>query len=63
MQHVVYAKSSKVFAATSCCLLFIAMNRIKLSMRRLSTVKSQALFDTRGKCSNSIKTVCTIPGI
>ena len=52
MQHVVYAKSSKVFAATSCCLLFIAMNRIKLSMRRLSTVKSQALFDTPGKCSN-----------
>ena len=37
MQHVVYAKSSKVFAATSCCLLFIAMNRIKVSMRQLST--------------------------
>ena len=36
MQHVVYAKSSQVPTATSCCLLFIAMDRIKLSMTRLS---------------------------
>ena len=36
MQRVVYVKSSKVLTATSCCLLLIAMNRIKLSMRQLS---------------------------
>ena len=38
MQRVVYAKSLKVLTATSCCLLLIAMNRTKLSMRRLSTI-------------------------
>ena len=36
-QRVVYANSLKVFAATSCRLLFIAMNRIKILTRRLST--------------------------
>ena len=36
MQRVVYTKSSQVLAATSCYLLFIAMNRTKLSMRQLS---------------------------
>ena len=35
MQHVVYAKSLKVLTATSCCLLLIAMNRIKFSWRVL----------------------------
>ena len=35
MQRVVYMKSSKVLATTSCCLLRIAMNRIKLQMRQL----------------------------
>ena len=33
MQSVVYVKSLKVLAATSCCLLLIAMNRINLSIR------------------------------
>ena len=37
MQHVVYVKSSKV-TTTSCCLLLIAINRTKLSTRRLSTI-------------------------
>ena len=36
MQRVVYAKLSKVLTATCCCLLLIAINRIKLSMRQLS---------------------------
>ena len=31
MQRIVYAKSSKVLAATSCCLLLITMNRTKFS--------------------------------
>ena len=35
IQCVVYAKLSQVLTATSCCLLLIAMNRIKLSMRQL----------------------------
>ena len=35
MQCVVYVKLSEVLTATSCCLLLIAMNRIKLSMRQL----------------------------
>ena len=38
MQHVVYSKSSKVLAATGHCLLLIAMNIIKLLMRRLLTI-------------------------
>ena len=38
IQHVVYAKSSKVLAATSRCLLLIVMNIIKLLMRRLLTI-------------------------
>ena len=56
MQRVVYAKLLKVFAATSYCLLFIAMNRInlKLSTRRLSTSLKSFLISpgTPGKCSN-----------
>ena len=39
MQRVVYAKSSKVLAATSCCLLLI-----KLWMRRLFTIYSLKRF-------------------
>ena len=35
MQRIVYTKSSQVLAATSCCLVLIA---IKLLMRRLSTI-------------------------
>ena len=38
MQHVVYAKSSKILAATGRCLLLIVMNIIKLLMRRLLTI-------------------------
>ena len=35
MQRVVYAKSLKILTATSCCLLLIATNRIKLLIRQL----------------------------
>ena len=35
IQCVVYIKLSQVLTATSCCLLLIAMNKIKLSMRQL----------------------------
>ena len=35
VQRVVYTNLSQVLTATSCFLLLIAMNRIKLSMRRL----------------------------
>ena len=38
MQHVVYAKSSKILAATGLCLLLIVMNIIKILMSRLLTI-------------------------
>ena len=36
MQRVAYTKLSQVLATTSSCLLLIAINGIKLSMRQLS---------------------------
>ena len=36
MQCVVYMKLLQVLAATNCYLLFIVMNKTKLSMRQLS---------------------------